>query len=100
MIPYSDDSKVREELKKYIPVIFLSVDQRIHCAFICKKTDIFNTIENLLYQKYPQYKETENIYTLGGIGGKIINKYKTFEENNVKYSDIILLNVNYKLQFK
>ena len=90
MISYANDWKIKEELKKYIPVIFQSVDNKIHYAFICKMTDIFNNIENKLYQKYPEYRETENYFTLGG---KKINKCKTFEENNVKYSDIILLNI-------
>ena len=89
MTSYADDLKIKEELKKYIPVIFQSVDGKIHCAFICKKTDIFNKIENKLYQKYTEYKDSENYFTLGG---RKINKYRTFEENNVKYSDIILLN--------
>ena len=84
--------KIKEELKKYIPVIFQSVDGKIHCAFICKKTDIFNKIENKLYQKYPEYKDSENYFT---IGGRKSNKCRTFEENNVKYSDIILLNKYY-----
>ena len=89
MSSYSDDLQIKEELKKYIPVIFQSVDNKIHYAFVCKKTDIFNITENKLYQKYPEYKDSENYFT---IGGRKINKCRTFEENNVKYSDIILLN--------
>ena len=89
MTSYADDLKIKEELKKYIPVIFQSVDGKINCAFICKKTDIFNKIENKLYQKYTEYKDSGNYFTNGG---RKINKYRTIEENNVKYSDIILLN--------
>ena len=92
MTSYADDLKIKEELKKYIPVIFQSVDEKINCAFICKKTDIFNMIENKLYQKYKEYKDSENYFTLGG---RKINKCRTFEENNVKYSDIILLIIYY-----
>ena len=72
-----------------IPVIFQSIDYKIHYAFICKKTDKFHIIEEKLYEKYPEYIESENYFTVNGIK---INKYKTFEQNNIKYSDIILLN--------
>ena len=89
-ISYMDDLKIKEELKKYIPIIFVSVDQKVHCAFICKKTDKFNMIENLLYEKYPEYLETENYFT---VNGKKINTKKSIEENNIKYGDIILLNI-------
>ena len=54
-----------------------------------KNTDKFHIIEEKLYEKYPEYIENENYFTVNGIR---INKYKTFEQNNIKYSDIILLN--------
>ena len=41
--------------EKLMTVIFQSVDQKVHYAFICKNTDKFNIIENLLYDKYPEY---------------------------------------------
>ena len=75
--------------EKLMPIIFVSVDQKIHYAFICKNTDKFNSIENLLYEVYPEYQETENYFTVNGI--KII-KSKTMEQNNIKPSSIIILN--------
>ena len=72
-----------------MPIIFVSGDQKIHYAFICKNTDKFNSIENLLYEVYPEYQETENYFTVNGI--KII-KSKTMEQNNIKPSSIIILN--------
>ena len=74
--------------EKLMPIIFTSIDQKIHYAFICKNTDKFNSIENLLYEVYPEYQETENYFTVNGI--KII-KSKTMEQNNIKPSSIIFL---------
>ena len=84
-------SKLPVELKKdekLMTVIFMSDDQKIHYSLICKNTDRFNRIENLLYDEYPEYQESENYFTVNG--NKII-KSKTMEQNNIKFSDIILL---------
>ncbi len=70
-------------------VIFISSDQKIHYSFICKNIDKFNKIENLLYDKYPEYEQSENFFTVNG--NKII-KSQTIEQNKIKNSDIILLN--------
>ena len=70
-------------------VIFNSTDQKIHYVLICKNTDIFNRLENFLYKIYKEYKDSENNFTCNGIR---INKYRTLEENNIKFSDVIILN--------
>ena len=77
------------ENEKIMTVIFISTDYKIHYALICKNTDKFNRIENILYDQYPEYQESENYFTVNGI--KII-KSKTLEENKIKNSDIITLN--------
>ena len=86
ILKYAFDLKKGESL---MPVIFQSIDSKIHYAIICKNTDRFNKIENILYDKYPEYIENENYFTINGIK---INKNKTMEKNNIKYSDIIILN--------
>jgi hypothetical protein len=83
-LPY--ELKSGEEL---MPIIFISCDQKIHYAFICKNTDKFNSIENLLYEVYPEYEESENYFTVNG--DKII-KSKTMQQNNIKPNSIIVLN--------
>ena len=70
-------------------VIFQSSNEEINYALICKNNDKFNIIENKLYECYPEYGESENIFTLNR---KKINKYKNMEENNIKNNDIIILN--------
>jgi len=83
-MPY--ELKSGEEL---MPIIFTSMDQKVHYAFICKNTDKFNSIENLLYEVYPEYQESENYFT---VNGQKINKSKTMQQNNIKPSSIIMLN--------
>ena len=75
--------------EKLISVIFRSVDQNILYSIICKNTDKFTTIENLLYEEYPKYRDSENIFLFNG---KTINKYLSLEENNIINSAIIMLN--------
>lgn len=77
--------------EKLMPVIFQSVDKKVNYAFICKNTDKFNIIENMLYDVFPEYIDSENYFF---VNGNKINKNKTFEQNNIKYSDIILMMQN------
>ena len=69
-------------------VIFTSLDNKIHYAFICKNTDKFIDVENKLYDVYPEYKKSENYFTVNG--NKII-KSNSLAQNNIKNSDIIIL---------
>ena len=78
-----------EENEKLISIIFTSVDQNTHYSLICKNTDTINKLETELYTEYPDYIETENYFLCKG---KIINKFHTFEMNNIKNGDVIILN--------
>ena len=69
-------------------IIIISGDQKVHYSMICKKTQKFTEIEHFLYQKYPEYLESENFFLSNG---KKINKYRTLEENKIKNSEIITL---------
>ena len=70
---------------------FKSVDQKIqNYSVICKKTDIFNKIENKLYEDNEEYYETANYFTVNGIK---IHKNKSLEFNKIKNNDTIILNV-------
>ena len=67
---------------------FISKEENIIYSVLCQKTDIFSKIEELFYQKYPNYKNIDNNFTLNG--NKII-KDKSLEDNNIKDNDIIVL---------
>ena len=88
-----------KELKSFLPfeikkgeklmnIIITSHDQKITCPILCKNTEIFNNIENLLYEKYPQYKEIDNFFI---VNGNKINKNKNLEENKINNNEIITL---------
>ena len=75
--------------EKLITIKFISVDQTINFSTYAKINDNFSKIENILYNNYPNYKETENYFLANG---NIINKYKTLEENKIKNNDVLTLN--------
>jgi serine/threonine protein kinase len=76
------------EGEKLISVIFMSYNQEIHYSVICKDSDKFTNVENLLYDEFPKYRETENYFVSEG---NKINKYKTLKENSLKNGSIIVL---------
>ena len=80
------DLSIKENL---MSVIFNSANQDIKCSIICKNTDIFSRIENCLYNKYPEYKETQNFFLCKGY---MIDKQKTLDFNKIGDNDIILVN--------
>ena len=77
------------EGEKLMCVIFVTGNQEIHYPFICKDKQKFNELENILYEKFPNYKKNENFFT---VNGNKINKSKTLEENKIKDGDVIQLN--------
>ena len=76
--------------EKLISIFITSLDENIQYNIICKKTEQFEEIENKLYNEYPQYRKTSNIFIFNGIR---INKYKTLEENKINNNAIIILEV-------
>ncbi len=75
--------------EKLLTVIFRTADCKINYSVICKNTQLFSKVEELLYEKYPEYKENENYFLANGIK---INRFKTLEENKIKFSENIILN--------
>ena len=71
-----------------IVIQFISTDQKINCAIKTLKTDTFAEVEEKLYQKYPEYRETNNNFIFKG---KIILKFKTVFENNIQDGEKIQL---------
>ena len=55
-----------EKEEKLMSVIFVYSNKEIHYSIICKNTEIFSSIENLLYKEYPKYSETENYFIFNG----------------------------------
>ena len=80
-------SKVIE--KKPITISFYSTDQSIkNYTVTCYSTDLFETIREKIYIKYPQFKHKE-IYFLAD--GKIMNERISLEENGIEDGTAILI---------
>ena len=75
--------------EKLMTVIFRSMNQEILYSVICKNTDKFTKIENLLYEEYPKYRERNNIFIFNG---KMINKYLNLDENGIINNSVLILN--------
>ena len=76
---------------KYSDIIyihFISTDQKINCPIKCLKTDTFAEVEEKLYQKYEEYRETNNNFIAKG---RIILRFKKIGENNIQDGDKIQL---------
>ena len=98
---YSKDEEIKElkiklqrfpfellENEKLYSINFISVSQELKHSIICKNTDIFTTIENKLYEKYPNFRRTENFFM---VNGKKVEKYRSLDENKIKDNDVITL---------
>ena len=80
---------ILEKNEKLMSIIFSSVDQKIHYSIVCKNTDNINKLEGEFYREYPQFSETDNYFMCKG---KLLNKFHTFESNNIKNGDVINVN--------
>ena len=70
-------------------VNFISTDQKINnFGLTCLKSEIFSHVEEKIYLQYPEFRETNNTFL---VSGKIILRFKTMAENNIKTGDKIQL---------
>ena len=84
--------KLIEEYKKILPkpiavnpndmvaVNFISKDQKIHFALVCNQNDTFAKIEEKLYEKYPEYRKTNNSFIAHG---NQVLRFQTIKENKI-----------------
>ena len=74
--------------EKLISIKFVSVEKDVDYSLITKNTERFSKIESILYEKYPKYMETENVFLTGG---NRINRNRTLEDNKIKNGDILVV---------
>ena len=77
-------------IKDIISILFKSIDQKVEISFPCHVDCIFVRIEEQLYNEYPEYKEFNTYFT---VNGRVIKRFKSIKENDLKNFDKILLNV-------
>ena len=71
-----------------ISVHFISPDNNINCPIKCLKNDTFAEVEERLYQKYQEYRESNNKFISKG---KSVMRFKKIIENNINDGDKIEL---------
>ena len=79
--------------EKILSIIFKSDDENILYSVLCKNSDKFIKLKNIIYDKYPEYKKHENYFIFNE---KKINDNETLEENNIKNGSIIIIYSNYE----
>ena len=97
-----NDKKENDSLKNNLP-FELKEDEKLMCVIFqnseekevqypikCKDKLLFKNLEDILYDKYPKYKETENEFY---VDDKKIDKLKTLEENNIKDGQVIMMKI-------
>ena len=80
----------KSESGKIISVLFMTQGNQdiINYSMVCRTTDLFSSLEERLYQDFPNYRNVEKIFM---VNANRIFKDKTLEENNIKHNDIICL---------
>jgi len=79
-----------KESEKIISVNFMTIGNQdiINYSMTCKTTDLFVKLEEKLYNDFPKYKNYETFFK---VNSKLIKRFKSIEENNIKDNDIISL---------
>ena len=73
-------NKVTIDLNDKMTVNFISMDQNVHFAVSCLKTNTFAEVEEKLYKQYPKYRETNNSFLANG---RQVLRFKTIAENKI-----------------
>ena len=83
---------ILEKNEKIMTIIFSTVNQKINYSILCKNTDNIYKLEEKLYKEYPALLEKQ--YYVFLCKGKIINRFQTLENNNIKSGDTIIVKFN------
>ena len=69
-------------------ITFISQDSSVNEGMKCLSTDIFAEVEEKLYKKYDNLRNTNNMFTANA---KPVLRFKTLSQNNIKDGDILQL---------
>ena len=85
----TDVPKKKKGMGETISISFMSADQIIfNYSIPCTGDTIFSEIEEKLYQKYPEYRESNNSFLHNGT---VIKRFKTIKENKIKSGDMVMV---------
>ena len=71
-----------------VTINFVSADQKINYPMVCDPNESFNLVEDKLYKKFPEYRESNNNLLCNG---SVIQRFKTVKENKIRNGTTILL---------
>ena len=86
----ANNKNIRFSLDDIVTVTFKSIDQKVDIAFSVPKTDLFVKLEEKLYMQFPDFRDSNNYFT---INRRMIKRFRTIQENQLNNFDKILLNV-------
>ena len=81
-----EDKKVN--YKDIMVITFVSMDSTVQCGIKCLPTDTFAEVEEKLYKRYDNLRDTNNMFTANA---KPVLRFKKIFENNIKDGDILQL---------
>jgi hypothetical protein len=68
----------------------MPLDQSFIRPIACNNTDTLVKLEQIIYKEYPKFKEYNTYLT---VGGEIKKRFKTLDENGIKDSTAIVINI-------
>ena len=86
----NDNKNEYININKILTIQFKSIDQKVDMPITCLKDDRFVRIEEKLYDEYPEFKELNTYFT---VNGRVIKRFKSMLENEIRNNDKILLNI-------
>ena len=86
-ISYNKKKKDNKKDDVNITISFCSSDQKSNIIILCKKTDLFNSIEKKLYNKCPEIEDKISYFLANGTQ---VNRELSLEKNKIKNGDKIL----------
>ena len=81
-----EDMKVN--YKDIMIINFVSMDSTVQCGIKCLPTDIFAEVEEKLYQRFDNLRNTNNMFMANA---KPVLRFKKISENNIKDGDVLQL---------
>ena len=82
------DTKKSVNYDDILFVHFISSEQKINCPIKCLRTETFAEVEEKLYKRYEEYRETNNNFLAKG---NLVLRFKKICENNIKDGDKVQL---------
>ena len=72
------------------PIKFQAINSEFDLPMICNENEPISRLEEELYNQYPKYKDLDTYLICGG---RVLKRFRTVKENNIKKYDTILVNI-------